>query len=172
MAAICQARVNFFALDQPRQPTRIRLRSTMISIQHEGDPARSPHVNIVYFKEGRLYRVPCPSVVLANGNWTINSVVRDLPAAYRHAYAQFFRAPCLMANVAVATGVFLPKWASASASRSAESATTWPCVALPPLAEARPFLARQSHRVTLKILFANPGRPLPNRSIPAVYRAR
>jgi len=54
MASICQSRVNFAALDQPHQPTRIRLRSTVISIAHEGEPAYSPHVNIVYLREGRL----------------------------------------------------------------------------------------------------------------------
>ena len=109
MTGICQARVNLAALDQRDQATRIRLRSTVISLEHEGDPARSPHVTIVYFREGRLHRVRARSVVLANGNWTINSIVRDLPAEYRHAYAQFFRAPCIMANVAVRNWRFLAK---------------------------------------------------------------
>ena len=35
--------------------------------------------------------------------------VRDLPAACRDAYAQFYRAPCLMANVAVRNWKFLYK---------------------------------------------------------------
>jgi spermidine dehydrogenase len=109
MAGIYQSRVNFAALDQPHQPTRIRLRSTVTSLEHEGHPARAPHVNIIYLREGRFHHVRARSVVLANGNWTINSIVRDLPAAYRHAYAQFFRAPCIMANVAVRNWRFLAR---------------------------------------------------------------
>jgi len=67
MTGICQARVNLAALDQPQQATRIRLRSTVISLEHEGEAKRSPHVTIVYFREGRLHRVRARSVILANG---------------------------------------------------------------------------------------------------------
>ncbi len=162
MAAICQARVNFAALDQPHQPTRIRLRSTVISIQHEGDAARSPHVNIVYLKEGRLYRVHARSVVLANGNWTINSMVRDLPTAYRHAYAQFFRAPCLMANVAVRNWRFLARMGISQCQWFDGIGNYMAVRRVATFGGGAPALSADSPTVlTLKILFANPGRPLP-----------
>src|SRR5271163_4428648 len=162
MAAICQARVNFSALDQPHQPTRIRLRSTVISIQHEGDPARSPHVNIVYLKEGRLYRVRARSVVLANGNWTINSVVRDLPVAYRHAYAPFFRAPCLMANVAVRNWRFLAKMGISQCQWFGGIGNYMAVRRVATFGGGAPVLSPDTPTVlTLKILFADPGRSLP-----------
>lgn len=162
MAGICQSRVNFAALDQPHQATRIRLRSTVISIQHEGEPVRSSHVNIVYLREGRLYRVRGRSVILANGSWTINSIVRDLPTAYRHAYAQFFRAPCIMANVAVRNWRFLAmlgisqcQWFGGIGNYLAVRRVATFGGGAPSLSPDNPTV------LTLKILFANPGRSLP-----------
>ena len=159
MAGICQSRVNFSALDRPQQPTRIRLRSTVISIAHEGEPARSPHVNIVYLNQGRLYRVRARSVVLANGNWTINSIVRDLPTAYRHAYAQFFRAPCVMANVAVRNWRFLAKMGISQCQWFGGGIGNYMAVRrVATFGGGAPALSPDSPTVlTLKILYANPG---------------
>jgi spermidine dehydrogenase len=162
MAGICQSRVNFAVLDQPHQATRIRLRSTAISIQHEGDAARSPHVNLVYLREGRLFHVRARSVVLANGNWTINSIVRDLPTAYRHAYAQFFRAPCVMANVAVRNWRFLARMGISQCQWFGTGIGNYLAVRrVATFGGGTAVLSPDSPTVlTLKILFANPGRPL------------
>jgi len=162
MAGICQARVNLAALDQPHQATRIRLRATVISIEHEGAAARSPHVTIVYFREGRLHRVRARSVILANGNWTINSIVRDLPAEYRHAYAQFFRAPCIMANVAVRNWRFLAKLGISQCQWFDGIGNYLAVRRVATFGAGAPVLSPDSPTVlTLKILFANPGKPLP-----------
>jgi len=162
MASICQARVNFAALDQPSQPNRIRLRSTVVSIEHEGEPARAPHVNIIYLCQGKLYCLKARSVVLANGNWTINSIVRDLPAAYRHAYAQFFRAPCVMANVAVRNWRFLAKLGISQCQWFNGSIGNYMAVRRVATFGGGPAqLSPDTPTVlTLKILFANPGKPL------------
>src|ERR1700761_7235161 len=162
MAGICQARVNFAALDQQRQPTRIRLRSTVISIGHDGDAARAAHVNLVYLREGRFYRVRARAVVLANGNWTINSIVRDLPAEYRHAYAQFFRAPCIMANVAVRNWRFLAKMGISQCQWFDGIGNYLAVRRVATFGGGAPVLSPDSPTVlTLKILFANPGKPPP-----------
>jgi spermidine dehydrogenase len=162
MAGICQARVNFAALDQQRQPTRIRLRSTVISIEHEGDAARAPHVKIVYLSDGRYYRVRARAVVLANGNWTINSIVRDLPAEYRHAYAQFFRAPCIMANVAVRNWRFLSRMGISQCQWFEGIGNYMAVRRVATFGGGAPTLSPDSPTVlALKILFANPGHSLP-----------
>jgi spermidine dehydrogenase len=62
---------------------------------------------ITYAKGGRLYRVKARKVVMAGGSWTTKHIVHDLPPAHRDAYAQFYRSPCLMANVAVRNWRFL-----------------------------------------------------------------
>ncbi len=161
MAGICQSRLNFAALDQPHQAMRVRLRSTVVSIEHEGEAARSLHVNIVYLREGRLYRVRTRSVVLANGNWTINSIVRDLPTVYRHAYAQFFRAPCVMANVAVRNWRFLARMGISQCQWFGGIGNYMAVRRVATFGGGSPELSPDTPTVlTLKILFANPGRPL------------
>jgi spermidine dehydrogenase len=162
MANICQSRVNFSALDLPHQPTRIRLRSTVISIQHEGEPAHAPHVNLVYLRDGRLFHVRARSVILANGNWTINSIVRDLPINYRHAYAQFFRAPCIMANVAVRHWRYLAKMGISQCQWFDGIGNYMAVRRVATFGGGAPALSPDNPTVlTLKILFASPGRSLP-----------
>jgi spermidine dehydrogenase len=66
-------------------------------------------VKVVYARDGKLASVRARSVIVAGGSWTAKHIVKDLPAPHRDAYAQFYRAPCLMANVAVRNWRFLYK---------------------------------------------------------------
>jgi spermidine dehydrogenase len=109
MQEICRGGVRLNALDRKKQATRIRLDTTVVSVKHQGEPGTARAVEILYTRGGKLYRVLAKTVVMANGSWTTKHVVRDLPAACREAYAQFYRAPCLMANVAVRNWKFLYK---------------------------------------------------------------
>jgi spermidine dehydrogenase len=97
------------ALDRTGQGTRIRLNATVVRVVHAGDPAHAPHVVITYVKGNRLFRVHARAVVMAGGSWTTKHIVGDLPDGHRAAYAQFYRSPCLMANVAVRNWRFLHK---------------------------------------------------------------
>ncbi len=107
MEAICRGSIDFKTLDQPRQRVRIRLASTAIRVEHEGQPEHAEWVTIDYARGRKLYRVRAKNVIMAGGSWTTKHVVRDLPQSCREAYAQFHRAPCLMANVAVRNWRFL-----------------------------------------------------------------
>jgi spermidine dehydrogenase len=106
---VCNGRVNFSALDQTDSPARVRLRSTAVWVQHDGEPPKSESVSVIYSQENKLYRVKARTVVMAGGCWTTKHIVRDLPAAHRDAYSQFYRSPCLMANVALRNWRFLYK---------------------------------------------------------------
>jgi len=101
--------VNFPALDCSGARNRVRLSATVISVRHDGDPAKSELLSITYAKDGRVYRIKARSAVMAGGSWTTKHVVADLPTEYRAAYAQFFRSPCLMANVALRNWRFFHK---------------------------------------------------------------
>jgi spermidine dehydrogenase len=46
---------------------------------------------------------------MAGGCWTTKHIVKDLPQTQREAYAQFYRSPCMMVNVAVRNWRFLYK---------------------------------------------------------------
>lgn len=106
---VCRNEVNFGSLDVPETPTRIRLSSTALHVAHEGQPSKADSVMIAYLKEGKLYKVKTRSIVMAGGCWTTKHIVKDLPETHRNAYAQFYRSPCMMANVAVRNWRFLYK---------------------------------------------------------------
>jgi spermidine dehydrogenase len=101
--------VNFAALDVPGSAARLRLGATVVAVEHEGEANKSEWVALVYAKDGKTYRVRAKSVVMAGGCWTTKHIVRDLPQAQREAYGQFYRSPCVMANVAVRNWRFLYK---------------------------------------------------------------
>jgi spermidine dehydrogenase len=107
--AVCANQVNFPALDASGNRTRIRLSSMAIAVQHDGESEKANSVTIVYLKEGKLHRIKARSVVMAGGNWTTKHIVKDLPSSHREAYKQFYRSPCMMANVAVRNWRFLYK---------------------------------------------------------------
>ena len=111
---VCRNAVNFAALDRAGAAARIRLDSTAVwvkhdDIKHDGDPSKSEFVTIAYTRGGKTYRVQARSVVMAGGSWTTRHIVRDLPADHVAAYSQFYRTPCMMANVAVRNWRFLYK---------------------------------------------------------------
>jgi spermidine dehydrogenase len=101
--------VNFAALDASGSRARLRLSATAVSVRHDGDPAKASSLSIAYAKDGKVFRVKARSAVMAGGSWTAKHVIKDLPQAQRNAYAQFYRSPCMMANVAVRNWRFLQK---------------------------------------------------------------
>jgi spermidine dehydrogenase len=107
MEAVCRNNIDFGALDQPNSAARIRLNSTAVWVRHDGDAEKSESVTIVYTRAGKTYRVKARTVVMAGGGWTTKHVVRDLPQAQQDAYGQFYRSPCMMANVALRSWRFL-----------------------------------------------------------------
>jgi spermidine dehydrogenase len=106
---VSRNKVNFPALDVSGAKARVRLSSTAIYIEHDGDPSKSDSVTVAYVKQDRLYRLKTRSAVMAGGSWTTKHIVKDLPETHRQAYAQFYRSPCMMANVAVRNWRFLYK---------------------------------------------------------------
>src|SRR5437867_543211 len=85
---VCRNHVNLSALDAAWRRSRIRLSSTVISVEHEGEPGKANSVTVVYLKQGKLYRVKARSVVMASGSSTTKHIVKDLPSTHRDAYAQ------------------------------------------------------------------------------------
>ncbi|MGB2653988.1 MAG: hypothetical protein WAN62_09410, partial [Candidatus Acidiferrum sp.] len=106
---VSRGAVNFAALDVPGARARMRLSSTAVFVKHDGDPAKANSLTIAYAKEGKVFRVKAQSAVMAGGSWTTKKIIKDLGEAQRNAYAQFYRSPSLMANVAVRNWRFLEK---------------------------------------------------------------
>jgi spermidine dehydrogenase len=104
---VTQNTVNLSALDAPQARARIRLSSTAVAVQHDGEPSKANSVTIAYLKDGKIFRVKARSAILAGGSWTTKHIVKDLPKTHRSAYAEFYRSPCMTANVAVRNWRFL-----------------------------------------------------------------
>jgi spermidine dehydrogenase len=159
--AVWQSPVNFGALDRAGQATRIRLNSTVVRVAHAGDPASAPHVAVTYAQGNRLYKVSARSVVVAGGSWTAKHIVHDLPDAHRDAYAQFYRSPCLMANIAVRNWRFLYKM-GLSGCRWFGGLGDYLSVRRMALVgnEPRTIGPDSPTVLTIKVLFAQPGLPI------------
>jgi len=159
--AVWRNPVRFATLDRAGQPTRIRLGATVVRVEHEGDPAHASHVRVTYARRGRLYRVRARGVVMAGGSWTTKHIVHDLPALHRDAYAQFYRSPCLMANVAVRNWRFLYKM-GLTGCRWFGGLGDYLAVRKSALVGGVPptFGPDSPTVLTIKVLFAKPGLPI------------
>jgi spermidine dehydrogenase len=155
---ICRNDINFSALDRPGAPARVRLDATAVWVKHEGDPAKSDFVTIAYTRGGKTYRVKTRSAVMAGGSWTTKHIVRDLPEDRKAAYAQFYRSPCMMANIAVRNWRFLYKMGVAGAQWFEGLGNYTQVRKLATCGADSPTISPDSPVVlTLKVLYSYPG---------------
>jgi spermidine dehydrogenase len=161
LEAVCRNNIDFHALDRPGQAIRIRLASTAVWVQHEGKPSTSNFVTVAYTRDGKLYRIKARSVVMAGGCWTTKRVIRDLPEAHRQAYDQFYRSPCMMANVALRNWRFLYKL-GISGCQWFEGLGSFTAVRKVPIfsTETKTIGPDSAVVLTLKVLFPRYGLPL------------
>lgn len=161
LAAVSRNKVNFSALDRPGQPSRIRLGSTAVWVKHEGNPSSSKFVTVAYTRDGKVYRLKARSVVMAGGCWTSKLIVRDLSAGHRQAYDQFYRSPCMMANVAVRNWRFLYKLGISGCQWFEGLGSFMAVRKLPTFSTDQKTIGPDSPVVlTLKVLYPHAGLPL------------
>jgi len=159
--SVCRAAVNFSALDRPGQPARIRLSSTAVRVQHDGSAEKSQSVRVAYTQGGKLYSLRARSVIMAGGSWTTKHIVKGLPVTHRDAYAQFYRAPCLMANVALRNWRFLYKLGIKECQWFEGIGNYFALRKMATFGAVSPTVSPDSPVVlTLKILFSSPGLPM------------
>jgi spermidine dehydrogenase len=155
---VCRKNLNFAALDRPGAPARIRLDSTAVWVKHEGDPAKSQFVTILYTHGGKIYKVRARSVVMAGGSWTTKHIVRDLPGDRKDAYSQFYRSPCMLANVAVRNWRFLYKMGISGAQWFEGIGTYLQIRKLALCGADSPTIGPDSPVIiTLKVVYSHPG---------------
>ena len=153
-----KGRVRFEALDTAESAARVRLSSTVVSVCHDGDPAKADWLSIAYSRGGKVYGVRARSAVMAGGSWTSKHVIKDLPAAHSNAYAQFYRSPCLMANVAVRNWRFLQKLGITGCRWFDGFGSEFSVYRKAIIGDADKTLSPDSPVVlTLKVLFPSPG---------------
>jgi len=73
------ARFDYEELDRPSNVVRIRLNSTVVHVEHRGDPESAAEVSVKYIQGGEPFQVVAKSVVLACYNMMIPHIVSGLP---------------------------------------------------------------------------------------------
>ena len=101
MEDVVTARFDYSKLDLSNSPVRLRLKSTVTRVEHEGEPKSAKHVSVSYVQGGRAYRVRARNCVLACYNAMIPSMCPELPAPQREALASQVKSPILYTNVAL-----------------------------------------------------------------------
>jgi spermidine dehydrogenase len=101
MDDVVTARFDYSKLDEAKSPVRLRLNSTAVRVEHDGDPKTAKRVRISYVRGGRAYRVQARSCVLACYNMMIPHLCPELPAPQREALVLQVKTPILYTNVAL-----------------------------------------------------------------------
>jgi len=76
---IVLSKFNYAELDKSSNSVRVRLNSTVVNVQHGGDPNSSSDVFVNYINDNKSYRVKSKGVVMACYNMMIPHIVPDLP---------------------------------------------------------------------------------------------
>lgn len=106
---IVAGNLDFAALDRPGQAVRLKLNSTVVRVEHDGDPSTAGSVLVTYVNGGKQHRVRAKTAIMAIGGWVCRRVVRDLSRAHADAYAKMNYGPELTVNVAVRNWRFFDK---------------------------------------------------------------
>ena len=101
MDDVVTARFDYSKLDQEGSAVRLRLDSTVIKAQHDGDPKTATQVSVTYIRGGHAYRVKARSCVLACYHAAIPYLCPELPGPQREALALQVKVPIQYSTVAL-----------------------------------------------------------------------
>jgi spermidine dehydrogenase len=101
MEDVGAARVDYSLLDRDNQRARIRLSSTVVQVEHVGDPAHAREVQVAYVRDGKTYLLKSRACVMACWNMFIPYLVPTLPAAQKEALAFSVKRPIVYTSVAL-----------------------------------------------------------------------
>jgi spermidine dehydrogenase len=98
---IVLAKADYSKLDAASSPVRLRLNSTVVKVNHRGDPATAKEVEVSYFTENKLKTVRAANCILACWHVVIPYIASELPDAQKLALASAQKVPLLYNNVVV-----------------------------------------------------------------------
>ncbi len=87
------AKFDYSELDRPRNAVRIRLNSTVVRVEHVGDPDASDEVLVSYINDNTSYRVKGSGVVMACYNGIIPHIMPELPTEQAAALKRIVKMP-------------------------------------------------------------------------------
>jgi spermidine dehydrogenase len=98
---IVLSKFNYAELDKPSNSVRIRLNSTVVNVEHDGDPNSSSDVSVKYISDNKAYQVKGKGVVMACYNFMIPHIVPNLPEEQDAALRKLSRIPLQYSTVGV-----------------------------------------------------------------------
>ena len=101
METIVQTPVAYERLDDPKSAMRLRLRSAVVRVAHDGPPHASTAVRVAYQREGRIHEVRAKRCMLACYNGLIPALVPELPEKQKNALAYSVKVPMMYNNVLI-----------------------------------------------------------------------
>jgi len=101
VADVVLAKADYAKLDEPSNSTRIRLNSTVVKVNHRGDPAAAKEVEVSYFTGKKLKTVRAANCILACWHVVIPYIAQELPDAQKEALASAQKVPLLYSNVLI-----------------------------------------------------------------------
>jgi spermidine dehydrogenase len=100
-ADVVTAKADYSKLDDASSPVRIRLNSTVVKVNHRGDPASAKEVEISYFAGNKLNTVRAANCILACWHVVIPYIAQELPDSQKEALASAQKVPLLYTSVLV-----------------------------------------------------------------------
>lgn len=97
--ALVASRFDYQQLDRPGSNVRIRLNSTVVKVEHEGDPGRSEQVNVHYVHGQNAHTIAARHVIMACYNMMIPHIVQGLPEQQVDALRQQQKSPLIYTTV-------------------------------------------------------------------------
>ncbi|MEM7279676.1 MAG: NAD(P)-binding protein, partial [Pseudomonadota bacterium] len=101
MDDIVQANFDYSKLDRADSLVRMRLKSTVVKVVHDGDPKSAKTLTVQYVQGGALGQVSAKACVMACYNAIIPSICTELPQSQKDALAYSMKVPILYTNVAL-----------------------------------------------------------------------
>jgi spermidine dehydrogenase len=98
---IITAQADYAKLDAASSRVRIRLNSTVVKVQHNGDPATSKEVEVTYAAGKTVRTVRAANCILACWHVVIPYIAAELPATQKEALASAQKVPLLYNNVLI-----------------------------------------------------------------------
>ena len=98
---IVLSKFDYAELDKSGNRVRLRLNSTVVNVQHGGDPSSSSEVLVNYIHDNKSYQAKAKGVVMACYNMMIPHIVPDLPKEQDAALRRLSKVPFQYTTVAV-----------------------------------------------------------------------
>jgi len=95
------AKADYSKLDDATSPVRIRLNSTVVKVNHKGEPSSAREVEISYFADNKLKTVRASHCILACWHVVIPYIAAELPDSQKEALASAQKVPLLYTNVLI-----------------------------------------------------------------------